>query len=215
MIHDRRISISFVALLLATAAAALPAQSTPPAAPAAAPAAESAQSDAAPMAAPADPAAAPAAPAEPPAPPPAPMPAAVAVSFIDLQNFDDDLNTELGRSGDGNVEVDFYTPVSPNQIPSRIERRLSALRQEGGRVGIVQPPAAPGAGTRSVAMAFGLFSSLWNAMKTYKAASTERAMVRSVKDRDADIVLDRNAQGELYIRKIVFKKRAPVEDSAT
>jgi len=95
---------------------------------------------------------------------PAPVtPAAIAVSFIDLQAFDDDLNEQLGKAGEQAVEVEFYSAVSPNQIPPRVERRLAA--------------------------------------------------VRSVKDRDADIVLGRDEQGAVFIRKIVFKKRPPAETS--
>lgn len=148
-----------------------------------------------------------------PAATPAPAtPAAVSLSFIDLQAFDDDLNEQLAKAGDNTVEVEFYSPVSPNQIPPRVERRLAAVRKEGGRVGIVQPQA--NSSTRSIGAAIGLFSGLWNFMKTFEAASTERAMVRSVKDRDADIVLGRDEQGAMFIRKIVFKKRPPIEASA-
>jgi hypothetical protein len=143
---------------------------------------------------------------------PAPVtPAAIAVSFIDLQAFDDDLNAQLGKAGEQAVEVEFYSAVSPNQIPPRVERRLAAVRKEGGRVGIVQPQA--NSSTRSIGAAIGLFSGLWNFMKTFEAAATERAMVRSVKDRDADIVLGRDEQGAVFIRKIVFKKRPPAETS--
>jgi hypothetical protein len=137
--------------------------------------------------------------------------AAIAVSFIDLQAFDDDLNAQLGKAGEQAVEVEFYSAVSPNQIPPRVERRLAAVRKEGGRVGIVQPQA--NSSTRSIGAAIGLFSGLWNFMKTFEAAATERAMVRSVKDRDADIVLGRDEQGAVFIRKIVFKKRPPAETS--
>lgn len=136
----------------------------------------------------------------------------VVVSFIDLQAFDDDLNDQLGKAGDRVIEIEFYTQVTPNQIPSRIERRLAALRKEGGKVGVVQPQSA--SGTRSITAAVGLFSGLWNFIKTYEAAANERALVRSVRDRDADIVLERDAQGAYFIRKIVFKKRPPAETTA-
>ncbi|MBM4198182.1 MAG: hypothetical protein FJ198_00650 [Gammaproteobacteria bacterium] len=143
---------------------------------------------------------------------PAPItPAAIAVSFIDLQAFHDDLNAQLGKAGEQAVEVEFYSAVSPNQIPPRVERRLAAVRKEGGRIGVVQPQA--NSSTRSIGAAIGLFSGLWNFMKTFEAAATERAMVRSVKDRDADIVLGRDEQGAVFIRKIVFKKRPPAETS--
>lgn len=140
---------------------------------------------------------APAAPARPP----------IVVSFLDFEAFDDDLNTQLKKAGEASVEVEFYSPVSPNAIPPRIERRLAALRKEGGNVGIVQPQNA--SSTRSVMAVVGLFSGLYNFMKTFEAASNERAMVNSVKDRDVDLVLERTDQGGVIIRKLVFKKRPP------
>lgn len=91
------------------------------------------------------------------------------VSYLDFQAFDDDLNDKLKRAGDGNVEVDFYSRVSPNAIPPRIERRLAALRKSGGSVGIVQPQNT--SNTRSVMTVVGLFSGLYNFMKTFEAAS--------------------------------------------
>ena len=139
----------------------------------------------------------PAAPARPP----------IVVSFLDLEAFDDDLNSQLKKAGEASVEVEFYSPVSPNAIPPRIERRLAALRREGGNVGIVQPQNA--SNTRSVMAVVGLFSGLYNFMKTFEVASNERAMVNSVKDRDVDLVLERTDQGGVIIRKLVFKKRPP------
>ena len=170
--------------------------------------------DATPATAPAPaPAAVPAQPAtEPPAAIISTTNAPLVASFIDLQAFDDDLNEQLGKAGDRPVEVEFYTPVSPNQIPARLERRLAAVRKEGGKVGIVQPQTA--SSTRSITAVVGLFSGLWNFIKTYEAAANERALVRSVHDRDADIVLERDAQGGYFIRKIVFKKRPPSEPVA-
>jgi hypothetical protein len=139
--------------------------------------------------------------------PVAPARPPIVVSFLDFEAFDDDLNTQLKKAGDASVEVEFYSPVSPNAIPPRIERRLAALRKEGGNVGIVQPQNA--SNTRSVMAVVGLFSGLYNFMKTFEAASNERAMVNSVKDRDVDLVLERTDQGGVIIRKLVFKKRPP------
>lgn len=142
-----------------------------------------------------------------PAPATVPAPAPIVVSFLDFEAFDDDLNAQLKKANDRSVEVEFYSPVSPNAIPPRIERRLAALRKEGGNVGIVQPQNA--SNTRSIMAVVGLFSGLYNFMKTFEAASNERAMVNSVKDRDVDLVLERTDQGSVIIRKLVFKKRPP------
>jgi hypothetical protein len=148
-----------------------------------------------------------------PVPAPAPAPAPIVVSFLDFEAFDDDLNAQLKKANERSVEVEFYSPVSPNAIPPRIERRLAALRKEGGNVGIVQPQNA--SNTRSVMAVVGLFSGLYNFMKTFEAASNERAMVSSVKDRDVDLVLERTDQGSVIIRKLVFKKRPPASPADT
>jgi len=152
-------------------------------------------------------------PVEPVSVPIQPAPAPIVVSFLDFEAFDDDLNAQLKKANDRSVEVEFYSPVSPNAIPPRIERRLAALRKEGGQVGIVQPQNA--SNTRSVMAVVGLFSGLYNFMKTFEAASNERAMVNSVKDRDVDLVLERTDQGSVIIRKIVFKKRPPASTADT
>ena len=148
-------------------------------------------------------------PVEPESVPVAPARPPIVVSFLDFEAFDDDLNTQLKKAGEASVEVEFYSPLSPNSIPPRIERRLAALRKEGGNVGIVQPQNA--SNTRSVMAVVGLFSGLYNFMKTFEAASNERAMVNSVKDRDVDLVLERTDQGGVIIRKLVFKKRPPAQ----
>ena len=185
---------AMLVITLSVASSALAAAQTAP--PTAAPPTEAAA---------VEPGAVPVTPMPPAAPAAAPAPAAIVVSYLDFQAFDDDLNEQLKRSGDGNVEVEFYSPVSPNAIPPRIERRLAALRKSGGNVGIVQPQNA--SNTRSIMAVVGLFSGLYNFMKTFEEASNERAMVNSVKDRNVDLVLERTDQGTVVIRKLVFKKR--------
>ena len=141
---------------------------------------------------------------------PAPAPAAtpIIVRFSSRTAFDNDLNVQLNKANDRNVEVEFYSPVSPNAIPRRIGRRLAALRKEGGSVRLVPPQNATDMGTVMATEDLRLFR------KTFKAASNERAMVASVKDRDVDLVLDRTVRGRVILRKLVFKKRPPAPPAA-
>jgi len=136
-----------------------------------------------------------------PASAPAAMP--IIVGFSSRAAFDDDLNVQLNKANDRNVEVMFYSPVSPNALPRRIGRRLAALRNEGGSVRLVPPQKTTYVGNVMATV------DLYHFRKTFKAGIDERAMVNSVKDRDEDLVLERTDQGSVIIRKLVFKKRPP------
>jgi hypothetical protein len=61
------------------------------------------------------------------APAPTPTPAPIVVSFLDFEAFDDDLNAQLKKAGDGNVEVEFYSP-------DLAEFHSSSYRATPGRV---------------------------------------------------------------------------------
>jgi len=136
-----------------------------------------------------------------PASAPAAMP--IIVGFSSRAAFDDDLNVQLNKANDRNVEVMFYSPVSTNAVPRRIGRRLAALHNEGGSVRLVPPQNTTYVGNVMATV------HLYHFRKTFKAGIEERAMVNSVKDRDEDLVLERTDQGSVIIRKLVFKKYPP------
>ncbi len=126
------------------------------------------------------------------------------VTFIDTQKFDNDLTSSL-ESIKNPVEVTFLNPVSPNEIPPRMEKWLSLVEKSGGKINISTPANEPT--PKNPALIFGLFSGLWNAIKMYRTETAGKSMEDAVKGRDANITLARNPQGNLFIQKIVFDER--------
>lgn len=126
------------------------------------------------------------------------------ITFIDSSKFDQEMSNSLS-SDESNVKVTFYNPVSPNQIPPRVEKWLSEVDSTGGKITIAQPTGelAP----KDPMMLFGLFSSLWAYFKTATGISDMANLKTSVKDRNAVIQLERNKQGEIIIDKITFPAR--------
>jgi hypothetical protein len=131
-------------------------------------------------------------------------PAKDSITFIDTQKFDSELSSSLS-SINKPVEVNFHNPITPNEIPPRLEKWLSMVDKSGGKVNVSSPVGEPA--PKSPALILGLFSGLWNAFKVLSADSSTRSMEDAVKSRDANIQLARNAQGTLYIQKITFNER--------
>ena len=126
------------------------------------------------------------------------------ITFIDTQKFDSELSSSLS-SINKPVEVSFYNPITPNEIPPRLEKWLSMVDKSGGKVNVSSPVGEPA--PKSPALILGLFSGLWNAFKILSGESASKSMEDAVKNRDANIQLARNAQGTLYIQKITFNER--------
>jgi hypothetical protein len=126
------------------------------------------------------------------------------ITFIDTQKFDSELSSSLS-SINKPVEVNFYNPITPNEIPPRLEKWLSMVDKSGGKINISSPVGEPA--PKSPALLLGLFSGLWNAFTILSKESTAKSMEDAAKSRDANIQLARNAQGSLYIQKITFNER--------
>jgi hypothetical protein len=86
-----------------------------------------------------------------------------------------------------------------------MQKWLATVEKSGGRINISQPEGefVP----RDPMMVFSLFSSLWNGIKAIRSEYLNLSMEDSMKNRDANISMARNAQGNLYIQKIVFKPK--------
>ena len=126
------------------------------------------------------------------------------ITFIDIQKFDSELTSSLSTIKKP-VEVNFYNPITPNEIPPRLEKWLSLVDKSGGKVNVASPVGEPA--PKSPALILGLFSGLWNAIKLLSGESASNSMEDAVKGRDANIQLARNSQGNLYIQKITFNER--------
>jgi dihydroxy-acid dehydratase len=64
------------------------------------------------------------------------------LSFIDIGNFDRELTASLNAPLDS-VDVVFYEKVSPNKMPERLQKWISAVERSGGNVKVETPPNEP------------------------------------------------------------------------
>ena len=127
------------------------------------------------------------------------------ISFLDIAKFDRDLSTSLQ---DKNLPVDvmFYDKVSPNKMPDRLQKWLSVVESNGGKV-LVEPPPNELVAKNPFA-ALSLLGTLVSSLKNFVQFNSER-VYESAKGRDAVIALDRNSNGEVLVTRIKFVKRAP------
>ena len=131
-------------------------------------------------------------------------PAKDSITFIDTQKFD----TELGNSLINNknpVDVDFYNPVTPNQMPPRLEKWIAVAENTGGKITVTQPPneLAP----KDPVLLLGLFTGIWQAIKLMSGQYSSYTAEEGAKNRDVNIALARNSQGVLYVQKVIFTPR--------
>ena len=124
------------------------------------------------------------------------------VSFIDLESFDTDLALAL-RASAAPITVDFLEKPSPNDTPERLQKWVSQVRENGGKVKIEMPkneltPKNPFA-------VFGIIGSLWSGASAISKL-TEQQKYKLAKGRDAIIRLERNADKQLVIGQVVFVK---------
>ena len=126
----------------------------------------------------------------------------VNVSFLDLEGFDADLALAL-RSSAAPITVEFLEKPSPNDTPARLQKWVSQVRENGGKVKVEMPkneltPKNPFA-------IFGIIGSLWSGASAI-SKMTEQQKYKLVKGRDAIIRLERSADKELVIGQVVFIK---------
>lgn len=121
--------------------------------------------------------------------------------FIDITQFDSDMETALSSSQQ-EVNVSFYEKVSPNSTPERLQKWLSAVEKNGGKVRIQPLPGELVA--RDPFSLIGMLGSLWNVIKMGGDFSKSK-MFDSARGRDAVISLERNSKNEIVISNIAFK----------
>lgn len=125
------------------------------------------------------------------------------LGFIDIEKFDRDLAASFDEPIK-EVEVIFYDKTSPNAIPSRMQKWISATENTGGKVTIQAPPneVIP----KSPVALFGLFGSLFSGAKA-ALDMTSDARLKKAKGHDAVIFLERNSQGDMVVSKVKFTKQ--------
>jgi len=131
-------------------------------------------------------------------------PAGAKLSFLDISKFDRDLSTSLQAKA-ASVEVAFYDKVSPNNVPDRLQKWISVVEADGGKVLVEPPPNELVA--RSPFAAVSLIGTLITSIKGFAQFNSEK-IYESAKGRDAVISLERNSKGEVVVNTIKFVKRA-------
>jgi hypothetical protein len=125
------------------------------------------------------------------------------IRFIDLSKFDTDLERAL-KNHKESISVVFYEKTSPNNMPNRLQKWVTAVEKSGGKIDIEPPPDEPR--PRSPAMLIGLLGGLWSSIKAW-GEIRERAMLDAVQTRNVLIHLERNAAGEIIVGKVTFPTR--------
>lgn len=131
-------------------------------------------------------------------------PTGTKLSFLDISKFDRDLSSSLQTKGTL-VEVAFYDKVSPNNVPDRLQKWISVVESDGGKV-LVEPPPNELV-TRSPLAAVSLIGTLITSIKGFAQFNSEK-IYESAKGRDAVISLERNSKGEVVVNSIKFVKRS-------
>ena len=123
--------------------------------------------------------------------------------FIDLSKFDTDLEKALIGNKDS-ISVTFYEKTSPNNMPNRLQKWVTAVEKSGGKIDVEPPPDEPRA--RSPAMLIGLLGGLWSSIKAW-GEIREPAMLDAVQTRNVLIHLERGATGEIIVARVSFPPR--------
>jgi len=127
------------------------------------------------------------------------------INFLDISKFDRDLSNSL-QDKNTSVEVAFFDKVSPNNVPDRLQKWISVVEADGGKVLVEPPPNELIA--RSPLAALRLVGTLITSIIGFAKFNSER-IYESAKGRNAVITLERNNKGEVVINAIKFVKRVP------
>ena len=130
-------------------------------------------------------------------------PTGAKLSFLDISKFDRDLSGSL-QDKHASVEVAFYDKISPNNVPDRLQKWISVVEADGGKVLVEPPPNELVA--RSPFAAVSLIGTLITSIKGFAQFNSEK-IYESAKGRDAVISLERNSKGEVLVNTIKFIKR--------
>ena len=128
-------------------------------------------------------------------------PAKETLTFIDTQSFDSEFVASL-TGNNAPVTVDFYSAVTPNQIPQRLEKWMALAETNGGKISVTQPPGE--LTPKDPLLLLGLFTGIWELTSKIRAEKSSYAMDEAVKNRDVNINLARNPQGGMVVQKVVF-----------
>ena len=130
-------------------------------------------------------------------------------AYLDGDSFDSKLGGSLSYDHD-EVSIKFYDKFSPNKIPPRIQKWVSHLEKNGGKIQMVEPPSESGVTAKDPFLIFSLINAIRSALPFAEQVQSEKNYFTSTKDRDVKFILARNANNEVVIDRLVFVKKKPV-----
>lgn len=133
----------------------------------------------------------------------APAAAQSKLDFMDLANFDRELNASLGAKLPS-VDVAVVNSTTATAIPLRLQAWLQAVESGGGTVKVSPPHSTVTA--KNPLLLLSLVSGVWNSIKATNAIRAHE-LHKSAQLYDAEIVLKIDDKGERLIDKIVFTER--------
>ena len=127
-------------------------------------------------------------------------PTGAKLSFLDISKFDRDLSGSL-QDKNASVEVAFYDKVSPNNVPDRLQKWISVVEADGGKVLVKTPPNE--LVSRSPFAALILVGTLVTIIKSFAQFNFEK-IYESSNGRDTVISIEKNSKGEVVVSSIKF-----------
>ena len=131
------------------------------------------------------------------------------VAFLDGDNFDNKLVDSLSFDHD-EVSIKLYDKFSPNKMPPRIQKWVSHLEKNGGKIQMVEPPSEPGVTAKDPFLILSLVNAIRNMLPLAEQVQSEKNYYMNTRDRDVKFILSRNAKNEVVIDRLVFVKKKPV-----
>jgi len=130
------------------------------------------------------------------------------VAFLDGDSFDNNLVESLSFDH-AEVSIKLYDKFSPNKMPPRIQKWVSHLEKNGGKIQMVEPPSESGVTAKDPFLIFSLINAIRSMLPLADQVQSEKNYYMNTKDRDVKFVLARNANNEVVVDRLVFVKKKP------
>jgi hypothetical protein len=130
------------------------------------------------------------------------------VAFLDGDSFDNNLVDSLSFDHD-EVSIKLFDKFSPNKMPPRIQKWVSHLERNGGKIQMVEPPSESGVTAKDPFLILSLVNAIRNMLPLAEQVQSEKNYYMNTKDRDVKFILARNTKNEVVIDRLVFVKKKP------
>lgn len=130
------------------------------------------------------------------------------VAFLDGDSFDNKLVDSLSFNHD-EVSIKLYDKFLPNKMPPRIQKWVSHLEKNGGKIQMVEPPSESGVTAKDPFLIFSLVNAIRSMLPLAEQVQSEKNYYMNTRDRDVKFILSRNSKNEVVIDRLVFVKKKP------